>query len=117
MRVDERTIRETLRADAARVSPPPDLWERISRELDGDSTRPVRPLPPRLSMARLRQVVAVGVAAGLCWFLAVPAGPLIERVVVPPGHWVGAFRTGAVASAGPGVGDLRWSSAEITLLR
>lgn len=117
MRVDERTIRETLRADAAQVSPPPDLWERISRELDRDSARLARFALPRIPSARLRQLVAVGVAAGLCWFLAVPAGPLIERVVVPPGYWVGAFRTGAVAAAGQGVGDLRWSSAEITLLR
>mgnify|MGYP000223763917 CR=1 FL=1 len=117
MRVDERTIRETLRADAAQVTPPPDLWDRINRELDHDSTRPARGGFPRVRSIRLRQLVAVGVAAGLCWFLAVPAGPVIERVVVPPGHWVSALRTGTNAAAGQGAGDLRWSSAEIALLR
>jgi len=117
MRVDERTIREALRADAAQVSPPPDLWERISRELDGGSSRPVRPAPSHTPAGRLRPLLAVGVAAGLCWFLAVPAGPLFGRMVSPPGHWLGAFRTGAVVAAGQGAGDLRWSSAEITLLR
>jgi len=115
MRVDGRMIREVLRAEAERVSPPPDLWERISRALARNRNRQGDRM--QRAIAAFRQLLAVGVAAGLCWFLAVPARPALEPVVLAPGHWVGAFLPGQADRGGLGAGDLRWSSAEITLLR
>ncbi|BAD39155.1 hypothetical protein [Symbiobacterium thermophilum] len=124
MRVDERKIRQYLRSEATRVVPPPDMWERIQREMDRDRLRQER----RALRRRLFSVPRVAVAAFavvMLGFLVAPYGLAARQMTLLPGRWFGIHRTWIAAltptawsEAGrPAVTDLRWSSQEITLLR
>lgn len=124
MRVNERTIRDVLRSEAARVVPPPELWERIERELDRDRLGRTARAARRRAFG-LRQVVVAALAVGALWFVIAPARPAVRQVALSPGRWADIDRTWvavvvpvARSEAGrPAVTDLRWSSQEITLLR
>ena len=118
MRVNERTIRETLCEEAEGAAPPPDMWERIRSELERDPQEAaVRALAERRYHRRSRGLMAAGVAAGILWLLVAPGGStpeLAEPAVIqvspadPP-----VLRVARSQAAS----DLRWPSQEIALLR
>ena len=124
MRVNERTIREVLRSEAARVVPPPNLWERIERELDRDRVRRERRVSRR-SLFGFQRLAAAAFVAVCLWFLITPALPGMPQAALFPGRWADIERTWVAAvwplsqpeEGRPAVTDLRWSSREITLLR
>jgi len=124
MRVNERTIREVLRSEAARVAPPPDLWERIERELDRDRMRRER-RGSRRNLFGFQRVAATAFAAVCLWFLITPVRPILRQETFFAGSWGDIERTWIAAvwpvtqpdEGRPAVTDLRWSSREISLLR
>lgn len=124
MRVNERTIREVLRSEAARVEPPPDMWARIERELERDRLRQA-PRAARRRLPGLYRAAAAALAVGILWAAAGAAGSAFRPAAPWPGRWAGIDRTWIAAMAPvarseagrPAVTDLRWSSQEITLLR
>jgi len=124
MRLDERRIRQYLRSEAARVAPPPDLWDRIERELMRDRLQQER-RAARRGLTGLQRLAAAALVAVVLGSLVAPQGPAAHRLAFAPGRWSGIHRiwVAALAPASwseagrPAVTDLRWSSQEITLLR
>lgn len=76
MRPSDRTIRDELRREAARVQIPNDMWENISRRLDEEPAPVERPRKAALLRpAQWRPALAVAAAAGLFWFTMLPTHP------------------------------------------
>ncbi|HYF93915.1 MAG TPA: hypothetical protein VD969_17005 [Symbiobacteriaceae bacterium] len=79
MRPSDRTIRDELRREAARVPVPEDMWQNISRQLELDSERKRR--RPRVRwLSEWRPAVILGVAAGFFWFALIPSLPNTENM-------------------------------------
>lgn len=94
MRPGDRTIRDELRREAAKVPIPEDMWQNISRQLDQDATRKERRRRWTALGETWRPAVVVAVAAGFFWFALIPSLPTMENmpgnnkqapIVVPTG--------------------------------
>lgn len=89
MRLNDRSIRDELRKQALSVPIPDDMWANISRELDHDAAR-VKAAPAPRPAARqvsrglqIRQMLAVGAAAGIFWMMVIPSGAYVDRFQRP----------------------------------
>lgn len=126
MRLDDRAIRDVLRQEAASVSPPADLWDRIDRELEMSSAPPAQPgQTPIRTAAWVRQLIAVATVAGIFWMFLLPAGATRDGAETLESH-PGAAQMSAPleqapasgeAAEGPSSSGLQWPSQEIALLR
>lgn len=138
MRLDDRAIRDALRQEAASVTPPADLWDRIDRELNSGSAQPPRAVSaPRRTALRVRHFIAAGAAAGVFWMFVLPAGvPWKDAETLesrPGAAQLAAPAEPAPAAAEPSAGrpshggrrhapvkaasGLQWPSQEIALVR
>lgn len=92
MRLNDRVIREELRKQASSVPIPDDMWAHISRELEKDAAAaqmpapvPVRPLiaaqrHTRSRSLQLRQILAIGAAAGIFWMMLIPSSAYVDQL-------------------------------------
>lgn len=85
MRLNDRMIREDLRKRAMSVPIPDDMWANISRELDRDAAKTRPSLQSRRSSHgfQVRQMLAIGAAAGIFWMMVIPSGAYVDRVQNP----------------------------------
>lgn len=80
MRPGDRTIRDELRREAAKVSIPDDMWQNISKQLDQDSVRKSRSRRIMALGEQWRPAVILAVAAGFFWFALIPSLPTTETI-------------------------------------
>lgn len=80
MRPSDRTIRDELRREAAKVPIPDDMWQNISRQLDQDAARRRRRWQWLLRGAQWRPAMVLAVAAGFFWFALIPALPNMDNM-------------------------------------
>lgn len=89
MRRNDRAIREELRREAMSVPIPDDMWANISKELDQDlaararSAVQARPLHRSTRGVQMRQMLAIGAAAGIFWMMVIPSGAYVDRLQQP----------------------------------
>lgn len=90
MRLNDREIREELRSQAMSVPIPDDMWAHIQRELDRDAAQAATQAAPapRVTVRssrkpQLRQVLAIGAAAGIFWMVVIPSGRYVDRFRQP----------------------------------
>ncbi|HWI63588.1 MAG TPA: hypothetical protein VNT75_17275 [Symbiobacteriaceae bacterium] len=80
MRPSDRTIRDELRREAAKVSIPEDMWQNISRQLDQKTVRQEMRRRVLGWTEQWRPAVILAVAAGFFWFALIPALPSMENM-------------------------------------
>ncbi|MFZ5827546.1 MAG: hypothetical protein ACOY94_24860 [Bacillota bacterium] len=104
MRLNDRMIREGLRKQAMSVPVPEDMWANISRELDKDAAKAGPSVQARRSGPgfQVRQMLAVGAAAGIFWMMVIPSGAYVDRVQKP------APKPSATAVAQAATGEPPW---------
>lgn len=89
MRLNDRSIRDELRKQAMSVPIPDDMWANISRELDRDAAKAeAKPLAasqarPRSKSLHVRQMLAIGAAAGIFWMMVIPSSAYVDRLKQP----------------------------------
>lgn len=90
MRPSDRTIRDVLRTQAARVPVPDDMWQNISRELDKDlaknQARPAETRPPAPRHYQWRPAIIFAAAAGVFYLAFVPPAPPTVAEYEMPAH-------------------------------
>lgn len=114
MRPSDRTIRDVLRTEAARVPVPDDMWQNISRQLDQDETQKEQRVaalrPPAPRFYQWRPAVMFAAAAGVFYLTFVPPTQpaVIEYADVPAHEQLdrpsGAHRVQPVARTGESIG-------------
>lgn len=89
-RLSERVIRDELRQQAMSVPVPTDMWANISRQLDADKAPVVpaamlaapavasQPVAAKRRRPPMRQMLAAGAVAGICWAVLIPLRGYLE---------------------------------------
>ena len=72
MRPSDRTIRDELRRDAARVTIPGDMWDNIKQRLDGEHEVAERRKRLANGRAQWKPAVVFAAAAGIFWITMIP---------------------------------------------
>lgn len=82
MRPSDRTIRDELRKEAARVTIPGDMWDNIKQRLDGELEVAERRKRLANGRAQWKPAVVFAAAAGIFWLTVIPISTNLEGVSV-----------------------------------
>lgn len=82
MRPSDRTIRDELRREAARVTVPGDMWDNIKQQLDGELEAAERRKRLANGRAQWKPAVVFAAAAGIFWLTVIPISTNLEGVPV-----------------------------------
>ena len=82
MRPSDRTIRDELRREAARITVPGNMWDNIKQQLDGDLEAAERRKRIANGRAQWKPAVVFAAAAGIFWLTVIPISNNLDGV--PP---------------------------------
>lgn len=82
MRPSDRTIRDELRREAARVTIPGDMWDNIKQRLDGEHEAAERRKRLANGRAQWKPAMVFAAAAGIFWMTVIPLSKYMDGVPV-----------------------------------